>query len=180
MHHWLHWYIEFGGWPHEREALCAMLPIVTHLTASLPQARADRRSVHSPAGYLRERPPPTLALAPQSRAHLLAAPPSPCCCSLPTAPPRSAFLPQTSIIESALALNQQPDSDDTVNLLAAWYPNRTATVSRVIQPGAGGLGLAPGRHKITFRSDSIIRSRTEVFRVNTGGMNSITFNRAFA
>lgn len=95
------------------------------------------------------------------------------------APLCAARTAQTSVIESALALNQIPDSDDTVNLLAAWTPNKTATVSRTLQPGAGGLGLAPGRHKITFRSDSIIKSRTQVFRVSTGGMNAVTLNRAF-
>lgn len=82
------------------------------------------------------------------------------------------------MIEKSLALNQLPDSDDTVNLLAAWFPNKTATVSRVLAPGADGLGLAYGRHKITFRSDSIIKSKSQVFKVSTGGMNAITFNRA--
>lgn len=91
----------------------------------------------------------------------------------------SAALTQTSVIEKSLALNQLPDSDDTVNLLAAWYPNKTATVSRTLAPGAGGLGLAYGHHKITFRADSIIKSRSQVFKVSTGGMNAITFNRAF-
>jgi len=80
--------------------------------------------------------------------------------------------PVADVVSSSDIVN--PTSGAILNA-AGWFPNSKANSSWVSH-SLSQLGLVPGRHKVTFRVDSSVRSEDEVFLVSSGGMGSVLFN----
>lgn len=78
----------------------------------------------------------------------------------------------SALLENTTTLSDFADNTTLAN--AAWVPTKSAITSSTWSPAA--MGLAPGEHKVTFRTDSVVRGPAEVFNVSTGGMGATTYN----